>query len=197
MARSKVEKLPEGARKSLEEWLREFLAGRLSLDQVMERAEALFAFNGLSADAAPSRSAVHRYSHKFAAVAERVKRAQAFREMLVAEAGPQIADGKGLQVMAQAFESLVYDMLGNMEDGKSLDPEQLMFFAKSIQAVSSALKTDADRALQIEKATLKKVAERVDAVAKREGWSADTARKARAEILGVRLDEPKPKEDGS
>lgn len=186
MARSSVDRLPEGARKSLHEWLGKFQGGELSLDDVMERLGALLEFNGLS-DKAPSRSSVHRYAQNFAQVAERVKRSQQFAEMLATEVGPQIGDGKGVQVLVQAYTSLAYDMIGNLPEDAQLDTKGLLDFAKSIQAAASAQKIDADRALKIEEVALKKAATRVDEVAKAEGWSAETAAKVRAKIMGVKI----------
>lgn len=191
MARSSVDKLPEGARKSLHEWLGQFQDGALSLDQVMERLAALLEFNGLS-DKAPSRSSVHRYAQNFAAVSERVKRSQRFADMLANELGPQIGDGKGLQVLIQAFNSLAYDMVGQLTEDQVMDPENLMFFARSIQAVAGAQKSDADRALKIEEAALRKAATRVDKVARASGWSAETAAMVRAQILGIKLEPAEP-----
>jgi Protein of unknown function (DUF3486) len=189
MARSSVDRLPEGARKSLHEWLGQFQKGELSLDQVMERLGALLEFNGLS-EQAPSRSAVHRYAQNFAQVAERVKRSQQFAEMLASEVGPQIGDGKGVQVLVQAYTSLAYDMIGSMAAEERMDPEALLDFARSIQAAASAQKIDADRALKIEEAALKKAAARVDKVARASGWSAETAALVRSQILGIKLDPP-------
>lgn len=187
-SRSKVERLPEGARKALEEWLVEFNAGRLSLDEVMDRLETLLEFNDAKAEP-PSRSAVYRHAQKFAKLGERIKRSQSFADALAREVGPQISDGKGLQVLMQAFQSLAYDMIGNLEDDQALDPENLMFFARSLKDVASALKTDTDRALRIEQETRKKAAAEVDKLGKKLGWSADTAQTVRAQILGVRPDQ--------
>ncbi len=187
MARSSINRLPEGARKSLHEWLGDFQQGVMTLDEVMERLGALLEFNGLTAKS-PSRSAVHRYAQNFSAVSERVKRSQQFAEMLASEIGPQISDGKGLQVLIQAFQSLAYDMVGQMTEDQTLDPENLMFFARSIQSVASAQKTDADRALKIEAMALQKAASRVDKIARAAGWSSETAAQVRAEILGMKLD---------
>ncbi|PZR32281.1 phage protein Gp27 family protein [Caulobacter segnis] len=184
MGRSSVDRLPEGARKSLHEWLGGFQKGELSLDQVMERLGALLEFNGLS-EQKPSRSAVHRYAQNFAQVAERVKRSQQFAEMLASEVGPQISDGKGVQVLVQAYTSLAYDMIGNMADEERMAPDALLDFARSIQAAASAQKIDADRALKIEEVALRKAATRVDKTAKALGWSAETAARVRADILGV------------
>lgn len=184
MARSKVEKLPEGARKSLEDWLREHLAGRLSLDQVMDRLDTLLQFNGMAADP-PSRSAVGRYAKKFQMVSERVQRAQAFREQLAAQVGPQVADGKGLQVLAMAFETLCYDMMAKIEDDQALDPENLMFFAKSLQAVSSAMKTDADRAARISEEARKEAATKAKVEGKAMGLDEAQVKRIEKAILGV------------
>jgi len=182
--RSTIDRLPEGARKALEEWLVDFNAGRLALDEVMTRLETLLDFNDISLQP-PSRSAVHRHAQKFAAIGERIKRSQSFADALAREVGPQINDGKGLQVLIQAFQSLAYDMIGNLEEDQALDPESLMFFARSLKDVSSALKTDADRALRIEEQARKKAAQDVEKLGKTLGWSSDTAAKVRAEILGV------------
>lgn len=187
MARSSINRLPEGARKSLHEWLGDFQKGSMTLDEVMERLAALLEFNGLTAKS-PSRSAVHRYAQNFSAVSERVKRSQQFAEMLASEIGPQISDGKGLQVLIQAFQSLAYDMVGQMTENQTLDPENLMFFARSIQSVASAQKTDADRSLKIEAMALQKAASRVDKIARAAGWSAETAATVRSEILGIKLE---------
>lgn len=187
--RSSVERLPEGARKQLEQWLVEFNEGGCSLDEVMSRLEAMLTFNGAKAAPIPSRSAVHRHAQKFEALAERMKRSQAFADAFAREVGPQVADGKGLQVLLQAFQSLAFDMIGGMNEDQALDPENLMMFAKALQAAASAQKTDADRALKIEQETRKKVASDVETVGKRLGWSAETAQQVRAQILGVRIDQ--------
>jgi hypothetical protein len=187
-ARSGVERLPPEARQALEGWLGDFNAGQISLDDVMTRLESLLDFNDIGLKP-PSRSAVYRYSTKFAAMGERIKRSEAFANALAKEVGPQVNDGKGLQVLIQAFQSLAFDMIGNMEEDQALDPESLMFFARSLKDVSSALKTDTDRALRIEQETRKKAAAEVDKLGKKLGWSADTAQTVRAQILGVRPDQ--------
>lgn len=184
MARSKVEKLPEGARRSLESWLAEFLAGRMSLDEVMNRLEALLVFNGLGDDA-PSRSSVGRYAQKFAKVADRLKRAQQFREVLAAEMGPQVADGQGVKVLVGAFESLCYDLLAKLEDDQPLDPKSLHDFAKAIHHAASAIKVNADRELKVEDAARKKAAAAGAKEARAMGLTEDKVRQIEKAILGV------------
>jgi hypothetical protein len=183
--RSSVERLPEGARKQLEQWLVEFNGGQCSLDEVMSRLESMLKFNGATAAPVPSRSAVHRHAQKFEALAERMRRSQAFADAFAREVGPQVADGKGLQVLLQAFQSLAFDMIGSMEDEQALDPENLMMFAKSLQAAASAQKTDADRALRIQEQTRKEAAAAATREGKAAGLSADQVKKIERAILGV------------
>jgi hypothetical protein len=182
--RSTIDRLPEGARKSLEGWLVEFNGGQISLDQVMTRLEAMLEFNGATA-VVPSRSAVHRHAQKFEAISERIKRSQSFADALAREVGPQIGDGKGLQVLLQAFQSLAFDMIGNMEDDQALDPENLMLFAKSLQAAASAQKTDADRTLRIQEETRKKAAASATKEGKAAGLTEEQVRKIERAVLGV------------
>lgn len=183
--RSTVERLPEGARKQLEEWLVDFNAGRIQLDDVMTRLEALLEFNGGQAAAKPSRSAVHRHAQKFAALGDRMKRSQSFADAFAREVGPQLAEGKGLQVLLQAFQSLAFDMLGNMDDGETLDPESLMMFARAIQSAAGAQKTDADRAAKIAENARKTAAEQMETAAKSKGLSAETAAFLKRAVLGI------------
>ncbi|MFN3513446.1 MAG: phage protein Gp27 family protein [Phenylobacterium sp.] len=182
--RSTVERLPEGARKALEEWLVEFNAGQISLDEVMSRLEALLDFNDLKAKA-PSRSAVHRHAQKFQAIGERIKRSEHFAAALAKEVGPHVADGQGFQVLIQAFQSLAFEMIGNLEEDQALDPENLMFFARSLQSVASAQKTDADRVMKIQQEARKTAAAQAEKVMKSRGMSADTIDVIRKAVLGT------------
>ncbi len=183
--RSKVERLPEDARKTLEGWLVEFNAGRIKLDDVMERLEGLLEFNGISAPAAPSRTAVYQHAQKFAALGERMKRSQMFADAFAKEVGPQLAEGKGMQVLLQAFQSLAFDMLGKMEDEDTFDPENLMFFARAVQAAAGAQKTDADRAAKIREEARKSAAAAATKEAKAAGLSAEKVKQIERAILGV------------
>lgn len=183
-ARSAVERLPDGVRKTLEGWLGDFKKGQLSLDDVMTRLEAQMAMAGLDPEAAPSRSSVHRYGEKFAKMAERLKRSEQFASALATEVGPQISDGQGMRVLIQAFQSLAYDFLAAQEEDTPLDAEGLMLFAKSLQAVAGAQKTDTDRALKIEQETRKNAVKDVEAAAKTRGMSGDTIDWIREAVLG-------------
>lgn len=184
MARSSIEKLPPEVRDRLEDWLREFRDGRMELNDVMTRLDAQFADQGVDL---PSRSAVHRHSQKVQALAERVQRSRDIANQLVAQVGPDLSDGKGLQVLIQGFQSLAFDMMANLEPDQTLDPENLMFLSRAIQAVTSARKTDADLHLKLKSEAAKEAAAAVERVASREGagLTRDTVDKIKREILGI------------
>lgn len=184
MARSAVERLPKDVRDQLEAWLREFIDGRLQLDEVMTRLDAQFADQ--LGDAMPSRSSLHRHSQKFADMAARLKRSREISDQLIAQVGPDVADGKGFKVLVQGFESMAFDYMMNLGPEETLDPENLMFFARAIGAVASAQKTDTDRALKVRALALKDAAVAAEKVAKKAGVSKETLDAIRAGILGVK-----------
>lgn len=185
MGRTAIEKLPKDIRDQVEAWLREFIDGRLSLDEVMTRLDAQF--GDQLGEAMPSRSAVHRHSQKFAVLAQRLKESREIADQLVSQVGPEVADGKGFQVLVQGFQSLAFDMLAKLGPDDTLDPESLMFFARAIGSVASAQKTDADRALKIKEQANKEAAAAVERVAKRtgSGLTKDTVAAIKREILGI------------
>ncbi|MGH7027364.1 phage protein Gp27 family protein [Brevundimonas sp.] len=183
MARSSIEKLPPDVRDRLEDWLREFRAGRLELDEVMHRMDAQFADQDVPL---PSRSAVHRHSQKVQALAERVQQSRDVANQVIAQIGPDLTDGKGFQVLVQGFQSLAFDLMANLGPGETLDAENLMFLSRAIQAVTSARKTDADLHMRLKQEAAKEAAAAVDRVAKREaGLTSDTVDKIKREILGI------------
>lgn len=184
-ARSAVTRLPDTVRKLLETWLKAFLAGEKTLDQVMQLLDAQLAMAGVPAEDAPSRSSVHRHAQKFQAIVERVQRAKELTGLLAEQLGPAVADGQGVQVMVTAVQSLTYDLLASLEEGKPVDPKSIHDLAKAAHHLASAQKTDADRALKVEAEALRKAAKAAATVGKEMGWSADTARKVRESILGV------------
>jgi len=193
MARpSSVKKLPSEVRTNLEAWLKDFIGGALSLDQVMDRLDGIAALHGLEPVAVPSRSSVHRYAQKFEAVVERIQRAKELTNLLAEQLGPEVADGRGVQVMVQAVQSLTYDLLASLEEGTAVDPKAIHDLAKAAHHLAAAQKTDADRALKIEEDVRRRAAADVAKLGKKLGWSAETAQTVREQILGVKLGAPAP-----
>lgn len=183
--RSSVKRLPKEVRQPLEEWLKEFLAKEISLDQVVDRLEGLVAFHGLDPEVTPSRSAVHRYAQSFDKVVKRIQRTREMTDLLAEQLGPSVADGRGVQVMIQAVQSLAYDLLTNLDEGTPVDPKSIHDLAKATHHLASAQKTDADRALKIEAEVRKKAAASAGAEAKAMGLTEDKVRQIEKAILGV------------
>lgn len=185
MGRTAIERLPQEIRDQVEAWLREFHDGRLSLDEVMTRMDA--SFGDQLGDALPSRSSVHRHAQKYQALGERLRRSKAIADQLVEQVGPELRDGKGFQVLVHGFQSLAFDMLANMDEEQTMDPENLMFFSRAIASVASAQKTDTDRALRLKQEAAREAAAAVDRVAKRDGagLTRDTVDAIKREILGI------------
>ncbi len=191
MARpSSVKKLPAEVRTNLEGWLKEFIGGQLSLDQVMERLDGIAALHGLEPVAVPSRSSVHRYAQRFEVVVERIQRSKELTNLLAEQLGPEVADGRGVQVMVQAVQSLTYDLLASLEEGTAVDPKAIHDLAKAAHHLAAAQKTDADRALKIEEDVRRRVAADTAKLGKKLGWSSETAQTVREQILGVKLGVP-------
>jgi len=180
VARSKVYDLAPELRAQLDRLLRE---DRCTLDQVVAHLRQL----APDGEELPSRSSIGRYAQNMEAISTRMKRSREIADRLVAEAGPQAADGKGFQVLVQGFQSLAYDFLANIPEGETLDAENLSFLARAISSMASAQKTDTDRALRIRQEAAKEAAAAVEKVAKRSpgGLSRDTIEAIKAEILGI------------
>lgn len=189
-ARSAVTKLPVEVRKLLEEWLKDFLAGDLTLNEVMSRLEGHMALAGVPAEAAPSRSSVHRYSQGFEKVIQRVQRSRELTNLMAEQMAPAVSDGKGVQVLIEAVQGLAYDLFASIEEGTPIDAKTIHDLSKAAHHMAAAQKTDADRALKVEAETLKKAAAAATKLGKKLGWSAETARTVREEILGVKLAPP-------
>lgn len=189
-ARSAVKRLPPEVRKVLEDWLKEFLGGALTLDEVMTRLEGQMALAGVDPEQAPSRSSVHRHAQKFKAVVERIQRSRELTDMLAQQLGPEVADGRGVQIMVQAVQSLTYDLLAALEEGTVIEAKTIHDLAKAAHHLAAAQKTDTDRALKIEEDVRRKAAAAVAKLGKKLGWSSETARSVREEILGVKLGAP-------
>ncbi len=196
--RSAVKRLPDEVRADLEQRLKDFLKGELTLDQVMSWLEGYAALVGVDPEAVPSRSSVHRYAQNFESVVQRIQRSRELTDLLSEQLGPAVQDGRGVQVLIQAVQGLTYDLLATIDEGTALDPKAIRDLAQAAQLMASAQKTDADRSMKIEAEVRRKAAADVQKLGKKLGWSAETARTVREEILGVKLGAPpsEPASDG-
>lgn len=183
--RSAVKRLPTEVRSTVEGWLKEFAAGRLTLDEVVARLDAQWTMIAPPDVPKPSRSSLHRHAQQLEKVGERIRRSQEMTAAFAEAVGPQVADGKGVQVMIQAVQSLVYDLLGSIEDGAGVDPKAIHDLAKAAHHMAAAQKTDADRALKIEAETRKRAAAEVKEACAERGLSDEVAEFLFARVLNL------------
>lgn len=173
--RSKVDDLPAPLREELHRLIRE----GFTLDEMLAH------LRNLTEGPVPSRSSLGRYAKNFEVLAERVRRSQEIADRMVAEVGPQIADGKGFQVLTHGFQSLVFDFMSALPEGETLDPKNLSFLAGAIKDITSARKADTDLALKIRQEAAKQAAAKVDEVGKARGLTAETIKQMREAVLGT------------
>ena len=179
---SRIDRLPSEIREIIGELRR----SGTTIDEIMDRLRDM-----LPSDDLPSRSGLGRYLHQFDAIAEEMRRQRAVAEALVDRFG-EGADGKTARLNIALAQGLLTKLMFT-EDGDmvTLDPEQAMFVAKSIQSLVSASKSDADRELKLrqdqDKRTKTAAASVVENVGREQGLSKETVLAIKAQILGVKV----------
>lgn len=145
-----------------------------------------------SMDVDVSRSALGRHVQKLATIGERMKLSRDMATALVDRFGAE-PDNRLARLNLEMMHSLVLDVMTaqtvNAETGEpepvTLDAEQVMFLARSLQSLASAQKTDTDRMFKVKAEVAKEAAEAVAEVANSEGWSADTKKRLWDAVIGV------------
>ena len=134
------------------------------------------------------RSSVHRHMQSVEEVAREMREAREVASAVVMQLGPDAAEGQVGKLLIQVVQNIAFKMAREQLGGPDLDMEELMFLASTVQKLSSAEKTDADRISKLKMEALKEAAASTDKLGKKLGWTADTARQVREGILGVRLE---------
>lgn len=177
--KSKISAFPD----EIKELIQKLLKNGQSIDLITEKLNEL--------DYDVSRSAVGRYTKNLSDVIARYKEIHHFAQAMGASLEDQ-STGKIARMNAQLLQgSLFKIMMGDGEGEVTLDAKEAMQLASSLEKLSKAQKLDADREFKIreeaEKTARTQAAESAATIAKKEGFSADTVNKIKAEILGVDL----------
>jgi len=138
--KSKIEKLPEEKRQFVDALL---ASPQLTLDQVLEQVRA----TGIDA----SRTGLHRRQKDLATVAERIRRSKDVAEVLAAKF-EDADDDKLARLNNQVLNSAILEILMEADEEGSpvtLDSKQVMALSKSLNELSRARKTDADRMVKV------------------------------------------------
>lgn len=147
--------------------------GRATIDEIVSIVRSL------GGDA--SRSAVGRYKQQAEAQMQRYREAQEVAKVWI---GKLQADPEGDvgRLLAEMLRTSAFQTLGDLD---SADPQSLMFLAKALKDLASTDKLTADRILLVRREAAKEAAEKISAVGKAKGLSAETVAELRKEILGV------------
>lgn len=174
---SKVDQLPEGVRE---------LIGRLrrqghTLDDIMGKLAEL----DLDPEVLPSRSGVGRHLKQLDAITEEMRRQRMIAEAMV-ERGMVMDEGRTAKLNIALAHGLLTKLMFT-EDGTvaTLDAEEAMFVARSVQSLVSAAKTDTDRELKVRQEMAKQAAVAAAKVAKDQGLTKDAVELITREILGL------------
>lgn len=182
--RSKIRQLPPEIRSEVDRLLNDGVA----LDDIVAKLREM----GVQE---VSRSGLGRYKQDLDKVGEKLRRTREISEAFVAKLG-SAPEGKQGRLLIEMTQSVVFDLLlaaGNAEasddDGDArpltLDPESVMFLARTLKDLASAQKSEADHVLKIRQEAKKEAEAAVDRVAKKGGLSAQTVADLKAEFLGI------------
>lgn len=174
--KSTIARLPPEVRELIGELRRK---GR-TLDEIMEHLRQL--------DVEVSRSALGRHTKQLDAIADHMRKSQDMARALTERFGDD-----GIGDMARLNLQIAHGLLMRLmysEDGEEikLDPKEAMFLTSALKNVTSASKTELDRATKVRSeiaARAEAVAEETVSALKKAGMTAETYDKIRANILGV------------
>ncbi|NDW04060.1 DUF3486 family protein [Jiella pacifica] len=177
---SAIDMLPEIAGPDIQWAVDELIASQRPQTEILAEFNERLAAIGLGPI---SSSAFNRHSLRIAATTRRMKETQEVTRAITDRLGPDSGDQMtvGLAVL---LKQAAWDLA---EQGR-LDPENVMFLSRSLQAVVGAQKTSADvrRAAQAEmQKKLDQAADAFEKVAGEKGFSAETVEAIKARILGV------------
>jgi uncharacterized protein YoxC len=157
MARkSKIEKLPEALRSEIDRLLAD---PRFTLDELVAKVKDI---GGVDVDL--SRSALHRRQQDISVVGERIRRSKDIASALVEKFG-EADDDQLARLNNQVLQGAIMAMLTEADDDGqpvTLDAKEVKALAQSLNELSRAKKTEADRVLKVRKEAAEKAADAVE-----------------------------------
>lgn len=178
--KSSITRLPLPVRKSIDDALK---TGRYTLDELRAAIVAEFG-------AAPSRSALGRYSERFEEVGKRMRQSHEVATVWADRLGKEPQGDIGKLVM-DLLRTLAFDATLAMSEGdqegnaRPVDPGELNKLALAIHRLETAGRHNLEREKAYRNAALEEAAKAGAAVAKRGGMSAELQDAIRREILGI------------
>lgn len=171
MARkSSIQELDPRIREAVDQAIRE---GRATIDDIVALITQL--------GGEVSRSAVGRYKQRAENQMQKYREAQEVAKVWI---GKLQADPEGDigRLLAEMLRTVAFQSIGDMEAASPMD---MMLLAKALKDMAGADKLTAERILKVRQDAAREAAEKVSAIGKAKGLSADTVAELRREILGV------------
>ncbi|MEP3431766.1 MAG: DUF3486 family protein [Roseibium sp.] len=133
----------------------------------------------------PSRSAFNRYSLKQAHLTRRLEDTRAIAGSIAESFSAEASDDLTL-IAAEAIKTLVFELLTDAGES-GLDPKSAMNLANALKSAASAQGISTKRRHQVEAEFAKSAETAIDRVARAEGFSDDTVRAIKADVLGIEV----------
>lgn len=179
---SKVDRLPEEVRELIGKLRRN---GR-TIDEIMAKLGELDLVElGLTEEDMPSRAGLGRHLAQLDAITQEMRRQQTIAEAMV-ERGLVMDQGQTAKLNVALAHGLLTRLMFT-EEGQvaTLDPEEAMFVARSIQSLASAAKADTDRELKVRTEMAKEAAAAAKKVATGMGLTREAVDAFQREMLGL------------
>lgn len=179
---SKVDQLPAEIR----ELIAKLRRNNCTTDQIMGKlAELDLGGMGVKSEDLPSRSGLARHLKQVDAVTAEMRRQQTLAEAMV-ERGLVMDQGQTAKLNVALAHGLLTRLMFT-EEGQvaTLDPEEAMFVARSIQSLASAAKADTDRELKVRSEMAKEAAAAAKKVATGMGLTREAVEAFQREMLGL------------
>jgi len=133
----------------------------------------------------PSFSSFNRYAVKQAYLTRRLEDTRAIAASIAESFDAEASDDLTL-IAAEAIKTLIFELLTDAGES-GLDPKSAMNLANALKSAAAAQGISSKRRAQVEKDYAKAAEAAIDKVAKAEGFSDDTVRSIKANILGLEI----------
>ena len=181
--KSSIDRLPQNLREKLIELLQ---------NPAVTQKEIVELINAEAGEAVVSRSSVNRYKLRMDKFAAKSREAREVADAYIEKYGTENRNKLG-KVVNEYIKLMVFDLTTELEELKDADgeikPEDLADIiykvSRAIKELEQAEKLNAQREAEIKAAVQKETAEKIEAVCKQKGVSAEVKEAFMAEVLNI------------